>query len=125
MDLAIIGAGKWGQALYHAFSQKNSVVITSRRKRSIENFVPLGEALKRGYLIVVIEAQAVRGWLEGSFIDGGQKFLVASKGMETSTGAFLNGYMGDYVDWIEWHSYLGPIICKRGYGHHSQRVLKG
>ncbi len=48
MDLAIIGAGKWGQALYHAFSQKNSVVITSRTKRDIENFVSLDEALTKG-----------------------------------------------------------------------------
>ena len=30
MKLAVIGAGKWGQALYHAYSQNNDVVIHSR-----------------------------------------------------------------------------------------------
>lgn len=112
MDLAIIGAGKWGQALYHAFSQKNSVVITSRTKRDIENFVSLDEALKREYLIVVIEAQAIRGWLESRFKDRGQKILVASKGIETSTGAFLNEVYGDYLDLDRVAFISGPSFAK-------------
>ena len=41
MKLAIIGAGKWGQALYHAYSQNNEVVISSRSSKDIENFVPM------------------------------------------------------------------------------------
>jgi glycerol-3-phosphate dehydrogenase (NAD(P)+) len=112
MDLAIIGAGKWGQALYHAFSQKNSVVITSRTKRDIENFVSLDEALKREYLVVVIEAQAVRGWLEEKFKDIGQKILVASKGIETSTGAFLNDVYGEYLDLDRVAFISGPSFAK-------------
>jgi len=112
MDLAIIGAGKWGQALYHAFSQKNSVVITSRTKRDIENFVSLDEALKREYLVVVIEAQAVRGWLEEKFKDRGQKILVASKGIETSTGAFLNEVYRDYLDLDRVAFISGPSFAK-------------
>ena len=112
MDLAIIGAGKWGQALYHAFSQKNSVVITSRTKRDIENFVSLDEALKREYLVVVIEAQAVRGWLEEKFKDRGQKVLVASKGIETSTGAFLNDVYGEYLDLDRVAFISGPSFAK-------------
>ena len=55
MKLAIIGAGKWGQALYHAYSQKNDVVISSRQTKDIENFVPIEEALEYEYLIIVIE----------------------------------------------------------------------
>jgi len=39
MKIAIIGAGKWGQALYHAYSQNNDVVIYSRTVKEIENFV--------------------------------------------------------------------------------------
>ncbi|MCB4746998.1 MAG: glycerol-3-phosphate dehydrogenase, partial [Sulfurovum sp.] len=35
MKIAVIGAGKWGQALYHAYSQKNDVVIHSRTEREI------------------------------------------------------------------------------------------
>jgi len=35
------------------------------QKENIENLVSLDEPLKREYLVVVIEAQAVRGWLRG------------------------------------------------------------
>jgi len=90
MKMAVIGAGKWGSALYHAYSQKNDVVIHSRRARDIENFVSLDEALDREYLIMAIPAQFVREWMESHFEDRGQKILVAAKGIETSTGAFLN-----------------------------------
>ncbi len=97
MKLAIIGAGKWGQALYHAYSQKNDVVISSRHMKDIENFVPMSEALKREYLVIAIPAQFVRGWMEKNFVDHGQKILVAAKGIETSTGAFLNEVYGSFV----------------------------
>ncbi len=97
MKMAIIGAGKWGQALYHAFSQDNDVVISSRSYKEIENFVPMSEALKCEYLVIAIPAQFVRGWLEEHFEDHGQKILVAAKGVETSTGAFLNEVYGEFV----------------------------
>ena len=97
MKLAIIGAGKWGQALYHAYSQENDVVISSRHKKDIENFVPMKEALAYEYLVIAIPAQFVRGWMEENFVDYGQKILVAAKGIETSTGAFLNEVYGEFV----------------------------
>jgi len=97
MNIAIIGAGKWGQALYHAFSQRNNVVITSRHTKAIENFVSLEEAMQRDYLVMAIPAQAVRGWMEEHFTDRGQYLLVAAKGIETSTGAFLNEVYGAFV----------------------------
>jgi len=97
VKLAIIGAGKWGQALYHAYSQKNEVVISSRSVKDIENFVPLKEALKYQYLIIAIPAQVIRSWMSDNFIDKGQNILVASKGIETSTGAFLNEVYGEFV----------------------------
>ncbi len=97
MEISIIGAGKWGQALYHAFSQKNSVVITSRHKKDIENFVSLEEALDYRYIVIAIPAQSIRAWLTEKFIDRGQNILVASKGIETSTGAFLNEVYGEFV----------------------------
>ncbi len=97
MKMAVIGAGKWGQALYHAFSQKNEVVIHSRTPREIENFVSLEEALKCEYLVMAIPAQSVRGWMDANFQDYGQKLLVAAKGIETSTGAFLNEIYGSYL----------------------------
>jgi len=97
VKLAVIGAGKWGQALYHAYSQKNDVVITSRTHKDIENFVALDKALGYEYLIIALPAQIVRSWLRDNFIDKGQKILVASKGIETSTGAFLNEVYSDFL----------------------------
>jgi glycerol-3-phosphate dehydrogenase (NAD(P)+) len=97
MNMAIVGAGKWGQALYHAFVQRNDVVITSRRAKAIENFVDLDAALAREYLVMAIPAQAVRGWMEAHFEDRGQKLLVAAKGIETQTGAFLNDVYGAFI----------------------------
>jgi glycerol-3-phosphate dehydrogenase (NAD(P)+) len=97
MKLAIIGAGKWGQALYHAYSQENEVVISSRRRKALENFVSIEEALSYEYLIVAIPAQFVRSWMEENFVDKGQKILVAAKGIETATGAFLNEVYGAFV----------------------------
>ncbi len=97
MKIAIIGAGKWGQALYHAYSQNSEVVITSRSAKNIENFVTLDEALSYEYLVMAIPAQAVREWMEANFEDRGQKLLVAAKGIETSTGNFLNEVYGEFV----------------------------
>lgn len=97
MKLAIIGAGKWGKALYHAYSQNNEVVITSRTPKDIEHFVSLDEALSSEYLVMAIPAQSVRSWMEKNFEDKGQNILVAAKGIETSTGAFLNEVYGEFV----------------------------
>ncbi|MGC9352007.1 MAG: NAD(P)H-dependent glycerol-3-phosphate dehydrogenase [Sulfurovum sp.] len=98
MKLAVIGAGKWGQALYHAFSEKNEVVITSRTPKDIPHFVSVKEALECEYLVIAIPAQSVRGWMEENFVDHGQKILVAAKGIETATGSFLNEIYGEFVE---------------------------
>ena len=98
MKLAIIGAGKWGQALYHAYKQNNEVVITSRSSKNIENFVTLDEALNYEYLIMAIPAQAVRSWMEENFEDKNQKLLVAAKGIEVATGDFLNEVYGSFIE---------------------------
>jgi len=97
MKIAIIGAGKWGQALYHAYSQDNDVVISSRSTKDIENFVSIEEALKYEYLVLAIPAQYVRSWMRDNFVDKGQNILVAAKGIETNTGAFLNEVYGVFV----------------------------
>jgi len=97
MKIAIIGAGKWGQALYHAYSQNNDVVIHSRTARDIENFVSLNEALDAEYLVLAIPAQFARNWMAENFEDRGQKILVAAKGIETSTGAFLNDIYSSFL----------------------------
>ncbi len=111
MKLAIIGAGKWGQALYHAYSQNNEVVINSRTPKNIENFVTLDEALSYDYLVLAIPAQVVRVWMETNFEDRGQKILVASKGIETSTGKFLNEVYGSFVSDTRLAFISGPSFA--------------
>ncbi len=96
--IAVIGAGKWGQALQFALSQNQECLITSRTKRDIKNFVTLEEALNCQYLVIAIPAQQIREWLEQNFkYTKGQKVLVASKGIEASTGEFLNEIYAEYV----------------------------
>ena len=54
MSIAVIGAGKWGSALFHAFSENNECVISSRTPREMPNFVSLEEALECEYLVCTI-----------------------------------------------------------------------
>ncbi|MCD4757521.1 MAG: NAD(P)H-dependent glycerol-3-phosphate dehydrogenase [Arcobacteraceae bacterium] len=96
-SICVIGAGKWGQALYFALSQNQKCLITSRTKRDIENFVDLETALNCELLIIAIPAQQIREWLQENFIYKNQKILVAAKGIEASTGAFLKEIYGKFV----------------------------
>lgn len=97
MSIAVIGAGKWGQALHFAISQQVSCMITSRTPKDIPNFVPLEQALKAEYLIFALPAQVVREWLNTNFQFNGQKILVAAKGIEQGSGAFLNDIFAQFI----------------------------
>ena len=97
MKIGVIGAGKWGTALAFALSEKNEVYITSRTKRDIDSFVSLEEILKLDYLVIAIPAQQIGGWLEENFVYSNQKVLVAAKGIEATTGRFLNEIYAPYV----------------------------
>jgi glycerol-3-phosphate dehydrogenase (NAD(P)+) len=96
-SIAVIGAGKWGYALYFAIKKNHKVLITSRHKREMEDFVTLEEALQCEYLIIAIPAQHVGQWLREHFKYSGQKVLVVSKGIEASSGRFLNEIYGEFV----------------------------
>ena len=67
MKIAIIGAGKWGSALYNALSEKNKCIITSRTPRNIANFVSTEEALNCEMLVFVIAAQHTAEFLKANF----------------------------------------------------------
>ena len=90
--IAIIGAGKWGLALFGALGQKNECIITSRTPRNIAGFVDLKTALKSPYLIVVLSTQITDTWLSANFNTAprpkDQKILVASKGIDAQSGNF-------------------------------------
>ena len=97
VSIAVIGAGKWGQALHYAISRNFVCKITSREPKKLENFVSLEEALKCDYLVFALPAQIVRSWLRANFRFNQQKILVAAKGIEQGSGAFLNEIFGEYV----------------------------
>ena len=97
MSIGVIGAGKWGSALAFAFSEKNDVLIHSRTPRDLPNFVSLEEILKCEYLVIAIPAQQVSSWLKENFVFNNQKIMVAAKGIEASTGKFLNDIYAEYV----------------------------
>jgi glycerol-3-phosphate dehydrogenase (NAD(P)+) len=95
--IGVIGAGKWGEALSFAMSEKNEVIVTSRTPRDWPNFRPLSEVLECEYLIITVPAQQVASWLRENFVFSGQKVLVAAKGIEASSGRFLNEIYGAYL----------------------------
>lgn len=95
--VGVIGAGKWGEALAFAMGEKNDVIITSRTPRDWPNFRPLSEVLECEYLIITVPAQQVAQWLKENFRFTGQKVLVAAKGIEASSGRFLNEIYADYL----------------------------
>jgi len=97
VNISVIGAGKWGQALAYALSEKNSVNISSRTTRDIPNFVSLEKALEAEYLIITIPAQQISSWLKNNFKYNNQKVLVAAKGIDAQDGRFLNEIYAPYV----------------------------
>jgi len=89
MALSVIGAGKWGEALFRAFKTKQDVVITSRTKRDISGFVDLDEAMKREYLVIAVASQSLKDFLVKINLTN-KKVLVASKGIDKDNFKFIN-----------------------------------
>ncbi len=111
MSIAVIGAGKWGQALHYAISRNFVCKITSREKKELDNFVTLEEALACEYLIFALPAQVVRTWLKTYFHFNNQKILVAAKGIEQGSGTFLNEIFATHVP-VQNTSFLsGPSFA--------------
>ncbi|WP_198304357.1 NAD(P)H-dependent glycerol-3-phosphate dehydrogenase [Arcobacter vandammei] len=131
--IAVIGAGKWGQALHFALSFKQDCYISSRTKKNIKNFVDLDFALDCEYLVIAIPAQEIRAWLEKNFVFQGQKILVASKGIEASSGAFLNDIYSSFVPnenigFISGPSFAAEVIqalpCALVINSHSKEIYE-
>ncbi len=109
--IGVIGAGKWGEALAFALSEKNEVYITSRSPKDIRNFTSLEKVMECEYLIFAISAQNAREWLEKNFIYKNQKILVASKGIEVSSGKFLNEIFTEFVPEKNMAYISGPTFA--------------
>lgn len=132
-SIAVIGAGKWGQALHFALSVNQECLITSRTPKDIKNFVDLETALDCEYLIIAIPAQSIRTWLEENFVFKNQKILVASKGIEASTGEFLNEIYASFVPdknigFISGPSFAAEVIqglpCALVINSSSKKIYK-
>ena len=118
MQLAVIGAGKWGQALFGAFRDAGvEVVITGRTPKAIEGFVPLSEALAAPSLVIALPAQVSSAWLHEQYVDHNQRILVASKGIEVSTGRFLNALYEPYVSADRLAFLSGPSFAAEVQKH--------
>jgi len=110
--ISIIGAGKWGEALHFATSQEQTVYISSKTPRDINNFISMEDALNSEYLIIVISAQATKQFLSEKFIFNGQKILVASKGIDEVSLEFLNEIYEKYVPKENLAFLTGPSFAK-------------
>ena len=110
--IGVIGAGKWGSALAYALSEKNEVCISSRTPREMKNFVSMEEILKCEYLVITVPAQQVSQWLKENFVFKGQKILVASKGIEASSGKFLNEIYEKHIPNENIAFLSGPSFAK-------------
>ena len=111
MALAVIGAGKWGEALFRAIKTKQDVVITSRTKRNFEGFVDLEEALKREYLIIAVASQSLKQFLKTINLKN-KKILVASKGIDKDNFKFINEIYEEYLPKENLAYIGGPSFAK-------------
>ena len=114
MKIGVIGAGKWGEALFFALSQNpnNEVYITSRKKRDLPNFVDVKDIMEFEFLLFALSAQHIREWMSENFVFKDQKVLVASKGIETKSGKFLNDLFGEFLPEKNLAYISGPSFAK-------------
>ncbi|MBS4236245.1 glycerol-3-phosphate dehydrogenase [Campylobacter vulpis] len=110
-SIAVIGAGKWGSALYHALNAKNPCFISSPTPRKMANFIPIEEALKCEYLIFALSSQALHTWLQTHFKNQNAKVLIASKGIEAKTGLFLDEIFKEFLDESQICVLSGPSFA--------------
>ncbi len=82
---------------FRSFSKTRVFNHIKEQKKKIKNFVDLETAMACEYLIIAIPAQQIRAWMQDNFVFKGQKILVASKGIEASTGKFLNEIYKEFV----------------------------
>jgi glycerol-3-phosphate dehydrogenase (NAD(P)+) len=116
--IAIIGAGKWGQALFNAFSKNknNNVVISSNKTHNIKNFVSLNEAIACEYIVIAIPSLYIDSFLNKHFKNYNKdklniKILVAAKGIESSSLLFLNQIYEKYIPKLNLCFLSGPSFA--------------
>lgn len=117
--IAVIGGGMWGRALSYAFSQKYRVCIYSRRP--LENLkyinyeikqVALSYALECKYIVIAIKSSAIREWLQNNTPNYNSIILVASKGIEVDSGAFICDIFSSYLKDHKIGYLMGPSFAR-------------
>ena len=112
-SIGVIGAGKWGQALFYSFKKAGfKTLITSRTKRDIEGFTTLKEVLNLKYIVIAISSQNIHDWLHNSFEYKEQKILVASKGIDSKRAMFMHEIYQSHVKKEHLAFISGPSFAK-------------
>ncbi|WP_053944590.1 NAD(P)H-dependent glycerol-3-phosphate dehydrogenase [Bartonella ancashensis] len=128
MKITIFGGGVWGKALAFAFSQKNEVFIVSRRDIT-STLAPLNEILSKNscpiilqsslkeslasdLFVIAISVQALREWFTHAQLNKNLKILIASKGIEEGTGAFVSQIAKNFVSLENLCFLAGPSFAK-------------
>lgn len=135
-DIFIFGGGAWGLALAHAFSQKNRVFVLSRRKLPLQaynsalvekqkevlcqldssDFLACYKQANNPLCIIAIASAFLRTFMQqATFLDSVRKdmsILVASKGIEQESGAFVNEILEQYFQPHNMCYLAGPSFAK-------------
>lgn len=135
-DMFIFGGGAWGLALAHAFSQKNRVFVLSRRKLQLEKYIgslPKGQnntiyqldyddflacynQSNNPLCIIAIASAFLRSFVQQAFfldsVRNDMSILVASKGIEQESGAFVSEILYPYFQSHNTCYLAGPSFAK-------------
>lgn len=125
MNITIFGGGAWGRALAFAFGQKSKVYIVSRRNIStlldpinqkllvpIEQ-IPISDSIpKADYFVIAITTSALREWFANIKLPQDTKAIIASKGIEEGSGAFVSDIAGNFLPEKNLCFLAGPSFAK-------------
>lgn len=111
MNIAIIGAGKWGSALHVALRENHTCSLSSACGRNVKDFVSIKEALNCEYLVFALSSQGIYTWLKKHFTYKGQKILIASKGIQDQTCQFLDEIFLDFISKDDFCVLSGPSFA--------------
>ncbi|PAF46544.1 glycerol-3-phosphate dehydrogenase [Helicobacter sp. 12S02634-8] len=130
MKITIFGGGAWGRALAFALGQKNEISIVSRRditpmltplNKSLEQKrrPPIRqcthkEGLEAEIFVIAISVQALREWFTQTDLGQkkGAKILIASKGIEEGSGAFVSEIAQNFLPKENICFLAGPSFAK-------------
>lgn len=117
MDVAIIGGGAWGSALYHALKLKNSVAIVSRSHREGVEQCTLQEAFSASFIVVAISSSSLREYLSATRFPLDTKILFACKGIEEGSGALVSEIAEEFLPRENLAYLAGPSFAKEVREH--------